>query len=154
MANYLIEQIEDAIIATLEPLKASLGVREIKSYQGELEEDDLKKMAGKFPAIYVVYGGSGYTAHGARKLEKPGFELFVCDKSLRGEEEARRGGAGNPGTYRMLRECRDLLAGKNLGLDDLTPFEIKHDTPVWFGGGISIYAQGYEVGQAHLYPSL
>lgn len=150
---YLIEQIEDAVIAALEPLKAALGVKEIKSYQGELEEADIKKMSGKFPAIYVVYGGSGYTAHGMRKQEKMGLELFVCDKSLRAEEEARRGGAKNPGTYRMLRECRQLIAGQNLGLEDLTPFEIQHDTPIWFGGGISIYAQGYESVQAHLYPS-
>ncbi|MHB1059818.1 MAG: phage protein Gp37 [Rhodanobacter sp.] len=150
---YTIEQIEDAIIAVLAPLKASLWVREIKSYQGELEEADLKKMAGKFPAIYVVYGSSGYVAHGARKQEKMGFELFVCDKSLRGEEEARRGSGANPGTYRMLRECRSLITGNNLGLAELTPFEIKHDTPVWFGGGVSIYAQGYETVQAHLYPS-
>lgn len=150
---YTIEQIEDAIIAALAPLKVSLGIREIKSYQGELEEEDLKKMAGKFPAIYVVYGGSGYGAHGARKQEKMGLELFVCDKSLRSEEEARRGGAANPGTYKMLRECRDLITGKNLGLAELTPFEIQHDTPVFFGGGVSIYAQGYETVQAHLYPS-
>ena len=150
---YTIEQIEDAAIAALAPLKASLGVKEIKSYQGELEEADLKKMAGHFPAIYVVYGGSGYGAHGARKTETMGFELFVCDKSLRTEEEARHGGANNPGTYRMLRECRSLITGKNLDLTELSPFEIKHDTPVFFGGGISIYAQGYETAQAHLYPS-
>ncbi len=150
---YTIEQIEDAIIAALAPLKVSLGIREIKSYQGELEEADLKKMAGNFPAIYVVYGSSGYVAHGARKQEKMGFELFVCDKTLRVEAEARRGGAKNPGTYRMLRECRSLITGKNLGLAELTPIEIQHDTPVWFGGGVSIYAQGYETAQAHLYPS-
>ena len=150
---YTIEQIEDAIIAALAPLKVSLGIREIKSYQGELEEADLKKMTGNFPAIYVVYGGSGYVGRGARKQETLGLELFVCDKSLRGEEEARRGGAKNPGTYRMLRECRALVTGQNLGLAELTPFEIQRDTPIWFGGGVSIYAQGYETVQAHLYPS-
>jgi len=149
---YDIEQIEDAVIAALAPLKDAIGVREIKSYQGELEEADLRKTVKNFPAIYVIYGGSEYTAHGARKIESPGLTLFVADRTLRGEEEARRGGANNPGTYRMLRECRRLLCGRNLGLDDLNPLEILRDAPVWFGSGISVYAQEYESAQGHLYP--
>lgn len=150
---YDIEQLEDAVIAALAQLKTSLGVREIKSYGGELEEADFKKMVANCPAIYVIYGGSGYKSHGARKVESPGLTLFVADRTLRGEEEARRGGANNPGTYRMLRECRNLLAGQSLGLPDLAPLEILRDTPVWFGNGISIYAQDYECAQGHLYPS-
>lgn len=147
-----IEQIEDAIITALDPLRSSLGVREIKSYQGELEEADLKKMIAGFPAIYVVYGGSGYGSHGQRKVETPGFTLFVCDRSLRSEEAARRGSTENPGAYRMLRECRAKLTGQDLGLTDLAPFEIKRDTPVFFGNGVAIYAQDYETAQGHLFP--
>lgn len=153
---YPIEAIEDAVIAALAPLKASLGVREIKSYQGDLDavsDEEIKKMVARWPAIYVVYGGSGYGAHGARKTETPGLTLFVCDRSLRGEEEARRGGATNPGTYRLLRECRARLTGKNLGLADLAPLEILRDIPVWFRSGASVYAQDYECAQSHLYPS-
>ncbi|MFZ5774028.1 MAG: phage protein Gp37 [Thermodesulfobacteriota bacterium] len=150
---YPVEQIEDAIVGALAPLKASLGVREIKSYQGELEEADIKKMMARFPAIYVVYGDSVYGSHGARKPETMTFSLFVCDRSLRSEEESRRGGAQNPGTYRMLRECRNLITGKNLGLAELKPFEILRDLSIWSGDGISIYAQDYETAQAHLYPT-
>lgn len=153
---YTIEQIEDAVIAALAPLKASLKVREIKSYQGDLEavsDEEIKKMVARWPAIYVVYVGSGYGAHGARKVETPALSLFVCDRSLRSEEAARRGSSGNPGTYRLLRESRALITGKDLGLPGLAPFEIQRDTPVWFGGGASVYAQDYETAQGHLYPS-
>lgn len=91
MAGYTIEDIEDAIITAVDALKTSLGVRTIKSYQGELEEGDIKRLVALFPAIYVVYGGSAYAEYGSRKIEKMTYHLFVCDKNLRKEEEARRG---------------------------------------------------------------
>ncbi|MDF1592592.1 MAG: DUF1834 family protein [Desulfobacterales bacterium] len=149
---YTIEQIEDAIIAAVNSLSASLGLRTIKSYQGELEEDDIKKLIALFPAIYVVYGGSEYKEHGARKIEFMKYHLFLCDKNLRSEEEARRGGAGNPGTYAMLDGIRDKLYGKQLSLD-IYPLRLVSQATVWFGNGISIYAAEYETAQALLYPS-
>jgi phage gp37-like protein len=150
MADYTIEQIEDAIITAVDALKTSLGVRTVKSYQGELEEDDVKRLVALFPAVYVVYGGSAYTEHGSRKVEKMTYHLFACDKNLRSEEEARRGGAGNPGTYAMLDGVRDLLYAKQLSLE-IFPFKLIRQSAVWFGGGISIYAAEYETGQSLLY---
>ena len=151
--SYTIEQIEDAVIDELQPLKATLGVRVIKSYQGELEsEEDINRLVRLFPAIYVVYGGSEYAEHGARKIEKMGYVLLVCDKSLRAEEEARRGGAKNPGTYAMLNAIRDRLFGSMLSLEML-PMTLLREAPLWFSRGISIYSAEYETAQAMLYPS-
>ncbi|MBW2559969.1 MAG: DUF1834 family protein [Deltaproteobacteria bacterium] len=150
--SYTIEQIEDAIITALADLQASLGVRTIKSYQGELEEGDIKRLIALFPAIYVVYGGSTYAEHGPRKIEKMTYHLFVCDKNLRAEDEARRGGIQNPGTYAMLDSVRDLLFGKQLSLE-IYPLGLIRQMPVWFGGGISVYGAEYETAQALLYPS-
>ncbi len=150
---YEIEDIEDAIITALAPLKEtdSLGVRTVKSYQGELDsEEDLARAARLVPSIFVVYGGSRYEDHGSRKIETLSFLLFVCDKNLRTEEEARRGGSGNPGTYAMLEGIRDLLYEKRLSLD-ITPLKLLREDPVWFGKGISIYSAEYETAQAHLY---
>ena len=152
MSSYTIEQIEDAIINELQPIKADLGVRAIKSYQGELEsEDDINRLVRLFPAIYVVYGGSEYAEHGARKIEKMRYILFVCDKSLRADEEARRGGAKNPGTYAMLNAIRDSLFGSMLSMD-IFPITLLRETPVWFSRGISIYSAEYETAQTLLYP--
>jgi len=150
---YEIEEIEDAIITALAPLKAadSLGVRTVKSYQGELDsEEDLARAARLVPSIFVVYGGSRYEDHGSRKIETMSFILFVCDKNLRTEEEARRGGSGNPGTYAMLEGIRDLLYEKRLSLD-IAPIKLIREEPVWFGKGISIYSAEYETAQGHLY---
>lgn len=103
-----------------------------------------------FPAIYVVYGGSTYTEHGSRKTEKMTYYIFVCDKNLRKEEEARRGGTGNPGTYAMLDAVRDVLYAKQLSLE-IFPFKLIRQAAVWFGGGISVYSAEYETGQSLLY---
>ena len=149
---YTIEQIEDAIISELQSLKASLGVRAIKTYQGELEsEDEIKRLVMLFPAIYVVYGGARYENRGDRKVKHMAYHLVVCDKNLRTEPEARRGGSNNPGTYAMLEAIEGSLCGSQLSLE-IFPFNAIREEPVWFGGGISIYGAEYETAQALLYP--
>lgn len=149
--SYTIEQIEDALITELNALKTSLGVRTVKTYQGELEEADIKRLVALFPAIYVVYGGSEYNPHGDRKVEWMTYHLFVCDKNLRAEEEARRGGTQNPGTYALLNAARDLLYGDRLSLD-IYPLRLVRESAVWFGNGISVYGAEYRTAQALLYP--
>ncbi|MBU1109967.1 MAG: DUF1834 family protein [Candidatus Riflebacteria bacterium] len=152
MSYYTIEQIEDALIAGLDTLKGSLGVRTIKSYQGELEEGDIKKMVVRFPAIYVVYGGSEYADHGARRVESMTFHHFVCDKNLRAEDQARRGGNQNPGTYAMLDAIRDELYGARLSLE-IEPIRLVRQEAVWFESGISVYGAEYVTAQALLFPA-
>ena len=148
---YSIEEIEDAIIDKLSALKTDLGVRTIKSYQSELEsEADIKRIIMLFPAIYVVYGGSDYKDYGARKVEHMAYHLIVCDRSLRSEAEARRGGAQNPGTYAMLDAIRDKLFGSQLSME-IFPIALRREIPVWFGKGVSIYSAEYETAQPLLY---
>lgn len=149
---YTIEQIENAIIDALEPLRSTRNVLAIKTYQGELEADDLKKITGRIPAVFVVYGGSSYTPHGGRKIEKARFFVFVADRSLRSEDESRRGSATNPGTYTLLNDVRDLLTGQQLDLE-IYPLELIGEEPIWFSGGLSVYSAEYETGQGHLYPA-
>ena len=149
---YTIQQIEDAIISALTPLKTSLNIRVIKSYQSELEnENDLNRMISLFPAIYIVYGGSDYDEHGARKIERMTYHIIVCDRSLRSADEARHGGTENPGVYAMLNEIRDILFGEMLSLE-IFPLNLVRQMPVWFGKGISIYSAEYQTAQALLYP--
>ena len=149
---YTIEQIEDAFITALDPLKASLGVRDIKTYQGELDnEDEIAKALKIMPAVLLVYGGSLFADHGNRKLETMKFLLFVCDKNLRRESEARRGGAINPGTYSMLNGVRDLLCNQQAGLINITPVNLVREDPVWFGRGVTVYLAEYETSQELIY---
>jgi len=160
---YTIEQIEDGIITELAPLKVGYTpvgeddpaiwrtVREIKSYQGELDSpEDITRAVKLYPAIIVMYAGSEYEEHGSRKVEKMTYVLFVCDKSLRTEDDARRGGSQNPGVYAMMNGARDLLYGSRLS-KDIFPLELLRESAVWFGKGISIYSAEYETAQALLY---
>ena len=160
---YTIEQIEDAMITKLAPLKVGYTpvgesdpaiyrtVRTIKSYQGELDDENSIALAVRlFPAIIIMYVGSDYEEHGVRKIEKMPFALFICDKSLRLEEEARRGGTGNPGTYAMLNGVRDLLYDSRLS-KEIFPVTLLRERPVWFAKGVSIYSAEYETAQALLY---
>jgi phage gp37-like protein len=149
---YTVEQIEDALMLAVSTLKTSLNVRDIKTYQGELDENDLSRITARLPAIYVIYGGSGYAKHGRRKIERMSWWFFVCDAGVRDEAEARRGGNRNPGTYAMLDGIRDLVYGRQLSME-ITPFEMGRTTPVYHGKGISIYGAEYTTEQAHLYPA-
>lgn len=153
MADYTITEVENTIISALNPLKSEIGVKTIKTYGDELDSPEALKsaMVAQFPAIYVVYGRGEYSAHGERKIGKMPFSLFVCDRSLRNEEEARRGGSKNPGTYAILDAIKAKLWGKTLGLT-IEPFELRSETPIWFGKGLSIYEAEYETSQALLYP--
>lgn len=147
-----IEQIEDAVVSALSPLRASLGVRTVATYQDELTEEGVSRLVVRLPAIYVVYGGSRYADHGARVIEIPKMVVLVIDRSLRDEAEVRRGGNHNPGTYAMLAGVRELLCGQQLDLD-MHPLKIIRENPLSYGRGISIYAAEFETGVARLYPA-
>ena len=148
---YTTEAIEDAATSALDPLKSTQGVRTIKSYQGELEEMDVKTLISLFPAIYVVYGGSRFVTSGRRVVETMTWHFFVCDKNLRSEEQARKGSDRNPGTYAMLRSVMSRIGGQQLDME-IQPFKPIRCQTVWFGNGISIYGADYEMAQSLLLP--
>lgn len=139
---YSIGDIEDAIISLLEPLKTSLGVKTIKSYQGELDDEDFRKTVIIVPAIFIVYAGSSYSDYGPRKLDNMTFMLFICDRSFRAEDETRRGGTEGPGTYAMLRGARDSLVEQQV-LDGLSPMQIVREEPIFYARGMSVYSAEY-----------
>ncbi len=143
---YTIEQIEDAIIAALEPLKASLGVRTIATYQGELDVKELSSQTSPLPAVYLIYGGSKYAEHGARKIENIAFDLILCGKSLRSDEDAKRG------VYAMIEATRDILYASDLDLQ-IYPLTFDEARPLWCTRGISVYGARYKTAQALLYPA-
>jgi phage gp37-like protein len=161
---YTIGQIEDGIITALAPLKAGYDrqetdpavygtVREIRPYQGQLDRASaIEEALSVLPALFVVYISSRYAEHGARKIETMRFAIFVCDQSLRVEaDEARRGGALNPGVYALLNGIRDLLFGKQLSME-ISPLKLLAENAEAFAEGLSVYSAEYETAQAHLYP--
>lgn len=152
MADITIEQIEDAILSALAGLQNTHGVRDLKTYGGDLETgDDIAKAGKRWPAVYVQYTGSRYLNEGQRKIERVGFGLIVCEKNLRGEAAARRGHGSAQGAYALLQAIRSALAGSMLGLD-IMPMEIQEQELVWNEAGRVIYGAGYECGVLQLHP--
>ena len=145
--NPTIVQIEDNILQVL----GDIGyVKTLESYQGTLEDvlENPEAMITRFPAILVAFGGNRYNTEGyptyvyRRRMQ---FNVIVGSNSLRGEKERRR---GREGSYQMLTDVRDLLAGNNLGLQ-ISPLIITSEDPIFNGkiNGrfISIYAATYEM---------
>lgn len=151
---YSITQIEDATVEALEGLKNDYGVRTIMTYQEELTEDNLKRLAAtnQLPAVFVVYAGSRYADHGSRKVETISLALFFACQSLFGDEEARRGGQTGPGVYAIMAAVRDCMTGRLL-LPEMHPVEIVAEEAIWLGNGVSLYGANYETAQGHRYPA-
>lgn len=147
---YTIRQIEDAIIDALDPLKSSLAVRTIKSYQGEIGDlKEARRIIPLFPAIFIAYGGSTFTQNHTQVEEELLFIVFVADQNFRSEKDARRGGAtGRAGTYAMLEGVRSIMLNHMLGLSIL-PLEIVSQESVLFGDGMSIYSAIYRTEQIY-----
>lgn len=151
MPDYTVTQIEDAIIAALKPLKTSHGVKAVESYDLALENPEAwKKLALKFPAIFVLYADTDDKDLGQRQLELLSFQIGMADRSLR-KGEARRGGAVVGGAYGLIQGVKDALAGKIL-LPDLLPAMRRGVRQAVIADGVAMYVATYTIGQGYLIP--
>lgn len=145
--------IEDEIISALTAALTgpdTAQVKTLKTYGGELSGEDIQEVAKRLPAVFVVYNGSRYESHGGDRIETIRYVLIVADRSLRSEAEARRGLDLNPGTYKILNDCRTALFGRDFSLD-IEPFRLVAEANVYTGDGLSVYQQEWETGQVHQY---
>lgn len=121
-------QIEDAVIARVKAASDSgeLGYRlaQVASYGGEFDDESFFTAVRKFPAVWVTVGGSKPQRKSARVWTMaPVIAVMVGSRSVRGERFARHGAVGEVGSYQLLQDMTDLLAGQRLGLpiEPLTP---------------------------------
>ena len=107
------EEIEDAVIAALNPLLSG-GLRTLATYSGELEVEELEEITFQFPCIYVI--ANGLTLGWANRYDKyeMGVTLIVGDRNVRGSAAAARGDASSPGVYELLLAARGKLHNKKL----------------------------------------
>jgi len=117
-----IAEVEDAL---LEALRGAVPyAKTVRSYAGEWDEA-VERVVMLFPAVLVELDSVGYEEEAYQSIETATFweelvfAIWLASKSLRGEEEARRGAQG---AYQMLEDVKKLF-GKVLaqGLTDLTP---------------------------------
>jgi len=153
MAKRSIKEIEDAVLAALSPLADSLGVRQIESYNGELDLEKIEAAVQQWPAVLVYYAGSSVEKEGRRRNEHLAFLCFCCDRHESEQSEARRGGLTNPGTYALLDGVADLLEGKRqIAADDVFPADrLAQQTEVQ-GHALSIYSARYSIQTVYLVP--
>lgn len=115
-------QLEDAIITRVKAAQAAgtMGYRlaHIDSYGGEFDDQAFWDQFRRFPAVWVTVGGERaepLSARDSRCTIKAA--VMVGTRSPRGERLARRGFVGQPGSYQILDDIRQLLGGRRLGLD-------------------------------------
>ena len=114
-------QIEDAVIARIKAASDSgdLGYRlaAVQSYGGEFDDEAFFSAVRKFPAVWVTVGGSKLQRKSARVWTMaPVIAVMVGSRSVRGERFTRHGAVGEVGSYQLLQDVTDLLAGQKLGL--------------------------------------
>lgn len=147
--NYTKTQIEDAIIATLQPLHMDNGgvLRKIAGYQGELDSENLTQFIASFPAVLVVYVRSPYDEDAwPFMVERMRYVLIIGDRSMRDNADARKGSSERIGTYSLLYQVRSKLHGKKLGLE-ITKCSIKDEVEIANTRTLSLYSQEYEITQ-------
>ena len=140
------EELEQAAITALEPLKAN-GLKTLEVYSGQAEADDvedLARMTANFPCIYVVATGLVLAAKNRFDEEDVGLMLICGDKNLRGMDAARRGDSQSPGVYDLLSGSRDLLHRKVIA-PGWSAVHLEKTTPLFLAPkkGICIYAAHY-----------
>ena len=139
-----IETIEDELINTIKQNMSYL--KTVDLYQGELDEDDIKKVARRFPAVLIYMEAADYVNRGyPLKWQKVSLTFLVCDKNLRTRKQVRRGSSTNPGTYKILKDLFDHIYNSDLGLtDQVHPLDIEREEAIVNRAGVSIYAATYK----------
>ncbi len=108
-------ELEDAVLALFEPLKAELGLRTLASYGGEFSPDSFGEVAVNFPAVYVYLANLNNSGQGRLDNRELTLTIFVAAQNLRGEESARRGTDNAIGVYGLLEAVRNKLNRALLG---------------------------------------
>lgn len=140
--NYTIQQIEDAIIATLAPVTISQGgsVRTVGSYEGQFEEtvDGVNQSISICPALLVTYLGSAFAPAGAPLFDRVlRFAVLHGSSNLRSETKRRQDG------YALLETSKKLLNNQALGLD-ITPLLIERESVVATSRKLTIFSAEYK----------
>ncbi|GAB4389043.1 MAG: hypothetical protein Kow0025_12010 [Thermodesulfovibrionales bacterium] len=104
------EQVENKI---LERLRAEVPhLMTLETYAGQLGED-IGRLPVRFPAAYVIYGGSRFEPiDGPGHEEEAKFSVLVAARAPRGG-----GGPGQGGAYGLVKDVLSALSNSNLGLD-------------------------------------
>ena len=110
-------QLEDAVIARVKNASDSnaMGYRlaHVESYGGEFDDETFFTQFRKFPAVWVTVGGDKPKRIGRAWECALTLAVMVGARNVRGERFTRHGSVGEPGTYQLAQDVRDLLVLQN-----------------------------------------
>ena len=135
------ESVERALVLELKKLS---GLGSVEPYAGQLEAE-VEGMALRFPAAFVLYGGSAFRElDGLNHEEEALFSVLVAAR-------ARRGTGQKAGAYAALKAVLGALANNALGLpmERLTPVR---SSLLSATGGIVIYALEFKTSYDREFP--
>lgn len=137
--------IEDETIKALAPLKAE-GLKTLAAYSGELDvdQDELVKMTGRFPCIYVAAGGLSSETENRTDTLECSVVLVIGDKNPRGAESAARGDFASPGVYSLLEKVKEKLHQQRI-VPGWMPLILQREYPVFYkpASGVCLYMAVY-----------
>jgi phage gp37-like protein len=137
------ETIEDKIISTL---KGEVNhLRTVETYAGQ-PEGEIEKMPVRFPAAFVIYGGSSFEwADGRNHKEAVTFRVLVAARSLRSDAASRKGSdiPGDVGAYEMVKNVLTALTNKDFGLD-IEMMRPLSTSLVLVRGGVAVYRVDFQ----------
>ncbi|MCE5335253.1 MAG: DUF1834 family protein [Desulfobacteraceae bacterium] len=116
---YRVDEIEDAILATLQADATLSGYVRQFLVMPSLDEERLKTLLTQFPAIGVIAQSGDYSyAMSAAQDETGTFAILCFNRNLRSPVAALRSGAGGEkGIWEIVEDCRRaILANPALGL--------------------------------------
>lgn len=140
--TYELSQIEDAVMVTLEPLKASYGIRAIETYSGNIEfAKSLADIAARLPVIWVAGESMEITPVNRDDQVVAELTIMVADRNARGPVDAQ---AGNFGVFAILQAIRGLLNRKRI-LSGWSALAWKKDASIIVAprNSLCIYASTY-----------
>jgi phage gp37-like protein len=131
------EQGAEKIVETLKAAVPSLGT--VEAYAGQLE-GELEGLPLRFPAAFVLYGGSHYEwVDGPTYRETVGYSVMVAARSPKGRAQSRET------AYALVKDVLAALAGRDLDLpmERLRPVRT---ALVFTSGTATVYGLDFETG--------
>ena len=138
------EQLENAVIIALEPLK-NAGLKTLETYSGQLDVDDIETVTFQFPCVYAVIPGLSLIDANRYDKYRMGLTLIIGDRNVRGSAAAARGDASSPGVYYLLQAARNKLHKQKI-LSGWAPLMLKSEDSLVYApkANICLYAAIYE----------
>lgn len=142
MASLTIDQIEAAILTTLQADATLTGLcPTIAPYHGELE-DEVLTLQYPYPALFVFFRDAQFLPL-TNTREQEGdftFSLLVATLQVAGSRIGQLGVSGGvAGSYAILQRVREVLRGSAVGLPTLPHFQLVSQTVIRMTRAMSIY---------------